>query len=600
MIERRHTAGLAGLLMAAAVLLCLGAALFSREIVAAAGGLGVAMEYESRLFSTDEVLTVNILMDDADWQSLLDNAINEEYVACDVEVAGETFRQVGIRAKGNTSLSSIVSDPTTDRYSLKLEFDRYVDGQTCFGLDKLILNNSYADATYMKEALVYDLFAWLGADASLYSYAKVSVNGEYWGLYLALEAVEDSFLLRNYGTEKGELYKPDSMNGGGPGGGAPDGIRGGGKGRPDGAENDDTPQMPDWAQFPDGGQFPGSGQLPDGARRPEGDFQDMGGGMFGGGGANLNYTDDELDSYSTIWEGEVTDSGKADHRRVVTALKNIARGTDLERYMDVDNLIPYMAAHIFSVNEDSLSGSMAHNYYLYESGGRLNILPWDYNLAFGGMGRGGSADDVINSPIDDAWSSTDFFDALLADEEYHAAYYAALERVADYVENGAFEEFYTRTRALIDRLVADDPTAFYTYEEYQTAAETLYEVVTLRGASVRGQLDGTIPSTSDAQRNSDALVDGSHLDLTVMGTMNTGGGDRGQEKWNPSRPEGGEQGQAAPPQFSGGQTTENQFGRNPGQTGGGLSALALYGLCGAVLLAAALLALFCRRRPRIR
>ena len=550
MIERRHTAGLAGLLMAAAVLLCLGAALFSREIVAAAGGLGVAMEYESRLFSTDEVLTVNILMDDADWQSLLDNAINEEYVACDVEVAGETFRQVGVRAKGNTSLSSIVSDPTTDRYSLKLEFDRYVDGQTCFGLDKLILNNSYADATYMKEALVYDLFAWLGADASLYSYAKVSVNGEYWGLYLALEAVEDSFLLRNYGTEKGELYKPDSMNGGGPGGGAPDGLRGGG--------------------------------------------------MFGGGGANLNYTDDELDSYSTIWEGEVTDSGKADHRRVVTALKNIARGTDLERYMDVDNLILYMAAHIFSVNKDSLSGSMAHNYYLYESGGRLNILPWDYNLAFGGMGRGGSADDVINSPIDDAWSSTDFFDALLADEEYHTAYYAALERVADYLENGAFEEFYTRTRALIDRLVADDPTAFYTYEEYQTAAETLYEVVTLRGASVRGQLDGTIPSTSEAQRNSDALVDGSHLDLTVMGTMNTGGGDRGQEKWNPSRPEGGEQGQAAPPQFSGGQTTENRFGRNPGQTGGGLSALALYGLCGAVLLAAALLALFCRRRPRIR
>lgn len=593
MIERRHTARLAGLLMAAAVLLCLGAALLSREIVAAAGGPGVAMEYESRLFSTDEVLTVNILMDDADWQSLLDNAINEEYVACDVEIAGETFRQVGIRAKGNTSLSSIVSDPTTDRYSLKLEFDRYVNGQTCFGLDKLVLNNSYADATYMKEALVYDMFAYLGADASLYSYAKVSVNGEYWGLYLALEAVEDSFLLRNYGTENGELYKPDSMDGG-PGGGAQDGFRGGrdgGNGRPDGAENNAgaAPQTPDGGRFPEGGPFP------DDARRPEGGFPDLG----GGGGANLNYIDDELDSYSAIWEGEVTDSGKADHRRVVTALKNIARGTDLERYMDVDNLILYMAAHIFSVNEDSLSGSMAHNYYLYESGGRLNILPWDYNLAFGGMGRGGSADDVINSPIDDAWSSTDFFDALLADEEYHAAYYAALERVADYLENGAFEEFYTRTRALIDRLVADDPTAFYTYEEYQTAAETLYEVVTLRGASVRGQLDGTIPSTSDAQRNSDALIDGSHLDLTAMGTMNAGGG-RGQGKLNPSRLEGGEQGQAVPPQFGGGQTMENQSGGNPGQTGGTLSAPALYGLCGAVLLAAALLALFCRRRPRKR
>lgn len=504
MIERGYAPKLAWLLMAAAVLLCLGAALFSEKLVAAAGGLGVDMEYEDRLFDTGQVLSVNLLLDGGDWQSLLDNAIDEEYVSCDVEIAGETFYQVGVRAKGNTSLSSIVNDPTTDRYSLKLEFDRYVEGQTCFGLDKLVLNNSYADATYMKEALVYDMFAYLGADASLYSYAKVSVNGEYWGLYLALEAVEDSFLLRNYGTGSGELYKPDSMNGGGP----------------------------------------GSGQLPGDARRPEGGFPDMGGGMFGGGGANLNYTDDDLDSYAAIWDGEVTGSGKADHRRVVTALKNIAQGSDLERHMDVDNLVRYMAVHIFSVNEDSLSGSMAHNYYLYESGGRLNLLPWDYNLAFGGMGRGGSATSVINSPIDEEWSSTDFFDALLADGEYRAAYHAALERAADYVENGAFEEFYTRTRGLIDELVAADPTAFYTYEEYQAAAETLREAVKLRGRSIRGQLEGTIPSTSQAQRDSDALIDGSQLDLTVMGVMNAGGG--GREKFD--RSEDG----FTPPQLGGG------------------------------------------------
>lgn len=595
--------------MAAAVLLCLGAAVFSAQIVEAAGGLGVAMEYESRLFNTGEVLTVNLLMDEDDWQSLLDNAISEEYVSCDVEIAGETFCRVGVRAKGNTSLSSIVSDPTTDRYSLKLEFDRYVDGQTCFGLDKLILNNNYADATCMKEALVYDMFACLGADASLYNYARVSVNGEYWGLYLALEAVEDSFLLRNYGTGSGALYKPDSMNGGGPGGGAPDGARGGRGGRaPDDMQQpeldgDAAPQMPGGVQFP-------------GGQRPEGGFPDMdSGGMFGGGGANLNYTDDALDSYSTIWEGEVTDSGKADHRRVVTALKNIAQGTDLERYMDIDNLLRYMAVHIFSVNEDSLSGSMAHNYYLYESGGRLNLLPWDYNLALGGMSRGGDATDVINSPIDDAWSGTDFFDALLADEDLHAAYYAAMEQVADYLENGAFEEFYTRTRGLIDELVAADPTAFYTYEEYQTAAETLRQVVTLRGQSIRGQLEGTIPSTSDAQRNSDALIDGSHLDLTAMGVMNTGGGFGGGDRqdFDPSRFGGGTreqpapsefdndgmQEQPAPPEFGGGQT-ENLPGRDAGQAGKSYDLLILYGICGAVLLAALLFAVFYRRRPRKR
>ena len=46
------------------------------------------------------------------------------------------------------------------------------------------------------------------------------------------------------------------------------------------------------------------------------------------GGADLNYTDDELDSYETIWDGEITESGKKDHERVVKALKNISEGTD--------------------------------------------------------------------------------------------------------------------------------------------------------------------------------------------------------------------------------------------------------------------------------
>ncbi|MBR2530901.1 MAG: CotH kinase family protein, partial [Lachnospiraceae bacterium] len=131
-----------------------------------------ATEYESVLFNTDSIMTVDIIMDEDEWQDFLDNAANEEYYRCDVIVNGETFRNVGIRAKGNTSLSNIAKDDTTDRYSIKIEFDKYVTGQTCYGLDKLILNNSYADSTYMKEALIYDMFAYLSADASLYNYSK--------------------------------------------------------------------------------------------------------------------------------------------------------------------------------------------------------------------------------------------------------------------------------------------------------------------------------------------------------------------------------------------------------------------------------------------
>ena len=350
-----------------------------------------------------------------------------------LEVKYDAFLPEVIRPKGNTSLTSIANDPTTDRYSFKLEFDHYVDGQTCFGLDKLILNNNYADATNMKEALIYDMYQYLGADASLYNYAKLSVNGEYWGVYLALEAVEDSFLLRNYGVQDGELYKPDSMNIGG--------------GKDFGDFNADDIDFGDLdlgdMTLPDRNAAPAEQKTAAAGERPADDFG-FGGGKGGfsmsGGGADLNYTDDELDSYETIWDGESTDTTKADHKRVVTALKNISEGNALEDYMDVDNLLRYMAVHVFSVNEDSLSGMMAHNYYLYEAGGKLNLIPWDYNLAPGGMGRSNDATSVVNDAIDNAFSGTTFFDTLMENETYHSQYYAYLQQlVSEYIDGGGFD-----------------------------------------------------------------------------------------------------------------------------------------------------------------
>ena len=474
----KHSGKLIAAVMILAVCLCLGAAACSGELTALAGDGGIAMEYESELFDTDEIIEIDIIIDEDDWENMLANATAEEYCECDVAVNGETIYNSAIRTKGNTSLTTIAADPTTDRYSFKIEFDHYVDGQTCFGLDKLVLNNNYADATSMKEALIYDMYRYFGADASLYNYAKISVNGEYWGVYLALEAVEDSFMLRNYGAQSGELYKPDSMNIGG-------GF--------------------DMGGFDMGGF-------------------DMGGFSLGGGGADLSYTDDDPDSYSTIWEGEITDTTDADHERVISALRHISEGSELETYMDVDNLLRYMAVHVFSVNEDSLSGMMAHNYYLYEYNGRLNIIPWDYNLALGGM-SGSSATSVVNEAIDNAFAGTDFFDTLMEDETYHAQYYEYLRRLVDeYINGGGFDEFYNRVRGQIDALVEADPNAFYTYDEYLEAAETLYELVKLRGESISGQLDGTIPSTSAEQSGSDALIDASHIDLEVMGSMDIGGG----------------------------------------------------------------------------
>ncbi|WP_300804999.1 CotH kinase family protein [uncultured Acetatifactor sp.] len=597
MISSRYAVKTACIAMAAAVLFCVLAVAFPHRLVEAVGGKGIAMEYEAELFGEDSVIQIDIQMEDGAWEEMLDNAMAEEYYSCDVTINGHELRNVGIRPKGNTSLSAIAADPDTDRYSLKLEFDHYVDGQTCLGLDKLILNNNYADATNMKEAIVYDMYRYLEADASLYNYAEISVNGTYWGVYLALEAVEDSFLLRNYGVEGGNLYKPEGMDmGGGPGmerDGFPDRSKGGqegqnmpgeggrpgedgtsfGGGLPFGGEFPAGEGLPTGGEFPTGEGLPTGGDFPAGEGYPTeggfpareglpagGDFpageglpgdtqgpgqggqgggdgstpQQPGGMPFGGrfsmgsGGADLNYTDDDLDSYSTIWEGEVTDSGKKDHKRVVEALRNISQGRELEESLDIDNVLKYMAVHTFSVNLDSLSGNMAHNYYLYENDGKLNVIPWDYNLSFGGMGMGAGdgASGMINDAIDTPFQGTDFFDALLEDEAYLAKYHEYLRKLTEeYVSGGRFEEVYGRIRSQIDGLVETDPTAFYPYAEYDAAAGMLYRTVLLRAESIRGQLDGSIPATDQGQReDASGLIDASSIDIEAMGVFDMGGG----------------------------------------------------------------------------
>ena len=129
-------------------------------------------------------------------------------------IDGEAYKNVGIRAKGNTSLSTVAS-LGSERYSFKIEFDHYDSTKSYYGLDKLSLNNLIQDSTMMKDYLVYTMMNEFGVNSSLCSYVYITVNGEDWGLYVAVEGVEEAFLERNYGSNYGELYKPDSMSFGG-------------------------------------------------------------------------------------------------------------------------------------------------------------------------------------------------------------------------------------------------------------------------------------------------------------------------------------------------------------------------------------------------
>ena len=344
-----------------------------------------AMGYEERLFDTDKVHTIDIVIDD--WDEFLTTAQSEEYSDCTVVIDGEAYKNVGIRGKGNTSLST-VSSMDSDRYSFKVEFDQYDKNKSYHGLDKLSLNNVIQDNTYMKDYLTYQMMNEFGASAPLCSFAYITVNGEDWGLYLAVEGVEDSFLQRNFGNDYGNLYKPDSMSfGGGRGNGKDFDIKDF-TGNSDPDENSDSAEDKNnsgnmqggFGQFAPPNMQGGMPQMPEGMEIPEdfdfsamenGEFQtpEMPGGFGGGKGSDdvkLHYTDDNYDSYTNIFNSAKTDITDSDKDRLISSLKDLSEYTNLEEVVDIEKVIRYFVVHNFVCNGDSYTGSMIHNYYLYE------------------------------------------------------------------------------------------------------------------------------------------------------------------------------------------------------------------------------------------
>lgn len=453
------------------------------------------LDYTSEMDKTS-IMNIEISADKEEWQNMLDNAKSEEYISADVTINGTTIKNVGIRPKGNSSLSSIALDDTTDRYSFKIKFDEYVDGQKWLGLDKIVLNSNYSDATSMKEYMSYDIMSYIGVDAPLFSYSDISVNGESWGFYLAVEDVDSSYLERVKNGE-GELYKPESMEIG------------------NNMQNEKDQQ--NVAQIK--------------AEPKEINGKNMPGNMSGAdNGVALIYSDDNESSYLSIFDNAETKTIEEDHMRVIESIKNLNQGTDIETYVDVDSVLRYLAAHTVVVNLDSYSGSMGHNYYLYENNGQISILPWDYNMSFGGF-QSRNSSDVVNFPIDTPVSGISLenrplISKLLENPEYLERYHQYLKEIVDgYFANGMFEQKVNELNTLISEHIKNDPSAFYTYEEYQAAITELKKLGVLRAESVQGQLDGTIPSTTEGQSaEPDKLKDASDVDMSLLGDNFMGGG----------------------------------------------------------------------------
>jgi spore coat protein CotH len=292
------------------------------------------------------------------------------YVPVDVTFDNETFRRVGFRLKGNSTLY-FTWRRGSDKLPFRLNFDglearfRETRDQTFFGFTNLAFTNGNLDNSYIRGKVVTDLFREAGVPAARVEFVRVYLDrgtgAAYMGLYTMLEVPDGPMLRRVFGSDQGNLYKPHGVGG-------------------------------RWVAF-DRNSFEKR------TNREQEDWTDVQGAI-----AALH-------------------ASRADPA---------AWRRRLEARFDVPVFLRWLALNTIIGNVDAYGGVSGHNYYVYGSvrhRDRLFWIPWDHDLAMptGGLGTPapGAPIDLFHARAGNTWPLIRF---LMDDPIYRAQYRALVEQ----------------------------------------------------------------------------------------------------------------------------------------------------------------------------
>lgn len=135
-----------------------------------------------------------------DWDNW-DN--NHEYPATMIyskSTVIDTISNVGFRLRGNTSRNAA-------KKSFKIAINSFIKGQNYYGLEKINLNGEHNDPTIMRSKICFDIFNDLGIPSSRSVHTRLFINGEYKGLYIHVEHIDEEFLQLRFDDASGNLYK---------------------------------------------------------------------------------------------------------------------------------------------------------------------------------------------------------------------------------------------------------------------------------------------------------------------------------------------------------------------------------------------------------
>ncbi len=436
------------------------------------------------LFDKKDIANTYININNKNYGYVLEHALDKEYVLADgITINDYSIKYPGFKTKGFTTLKGTWE--LNNRFSYTINFGKFINKdngydkkQNLLGLKKVSFNSMMGDPTYLKEYLSYYLFQEMDIPTPYYNLTNLYINNNYKGLYFMIEGIDDPLIERTINDGSKFTFKVDF----------------------NGADLIYDSQLDKYIN--EDGEFDFSKIIYD---------EDH----------NIIYPrNNVLTIYNGIWEND-EDNFKDIVDYLPTFFKTLKELNELNKMkdkntkeyeerlskiIDIDLLARYTAVNSYIVNTDSYIGYLPVNYVLHMSkDGYITIIPWDYNLAFGGIYFNNATDAVnfdINKPLlsDRSMNQRPLVNILINNDKYNKLYkkylndiliitsYGGTTSLNKTYEKDNFKSMIESKKDIIVESQKKDKESFFNSDQIKTANDNLVKFVELRAKAVDNQL----------------------------------------------------------------------------------------------------------------
>ncbi len=371
--------------------------------------ISLATKAQSDFYQIDKIQQINITFEQDNWRYLLDSLRynGTEMLTGTVEVNGEKIENAGVRYRDGR-----VFTPGAKRNGLFIQLDHTDDSGHYESYKAIDLSSALRDPSMIREVTAHEIARkYMPAPAA--NYARVQINGDFYGLFVNVEVVDQTFIQRNFFTQGEVLFHCD----------------------PNTVET-----------VPDGCRAKAYGSLQE--ERGAECFQ--------------FHIDADL---GNDWAGLIA----------LTEALSSGNSKRIEKVLDVDRALWMLAFNNVLVNLASYTGQYSQNYYLYKDDkGRFVPIVDHLNLAYGSFKNTGVGSDLgiremmqMDPLLHVDNAEKPLIQALLSNDLYQKNYLAHMRRIV--TDNFEGDQFEKRAKALQQMIRADvekDENNYYEISEF--------------------------------------------------------------------------------------------------------------------------------------